>query len=137
MYTHPTALRCRKQAMTLDQGKVYTRREIANKCQMSHTTFYKFLERYKEQGEAGLYDKERVPGIRLNQTPPDVEEAILAFVQELMAQGGSAPNREKAALKSAKPPYTGYLDEMASIPGANALNGLTPCNLHRRKRPGS
>jgi len=41
---------------------------------MSHPTFYKFLERYKEQGEAGLYDKEQ--GIRLNQTPPDVEEAI-------------------------------------------------------------
>lgn len=96
MYTHPTALRCRKQAMKLDQGKIYTRREIASKCQMSHTTFYKFLERYKEQGEVGLYDKERVPGIRPNQTPPDVEEAILAFVQDHPAYG---PKRISAELR--------------------------------------
>lgn len=96
MYTHPTALRCRKQAMELDQRKIYPRREIASKCQMSHTTFYKFLERYKEQGEAGLYDKERVPGIRPNQTPPDVEEAILAFVQDHPAYG---PKRISAELK--------------------------------------
>ena len=80
MYTHPTALRCRKQAMILDQRKIYTRKEIASKCQMSHTTFYKLLDRFKEHGEAGLYDKERVPGIKPNQTPTDVEGAILAFV---------------------------------------------------------
>lgn len=82
MYTHLTALRCRKQAIKLDQQKVHTRRETVEKCHMSHTALYKFLHRYKEQGEAGLYDKERVPGIRPNQTPADVEEAILAFVQQ-------------------------------------------------------
>ncbi|WP_274377218.1 helix-turn-helix domain-containing protein [Desulforamulus putei] len=43
--------------------------------------------RYKEQGEVGLHDKERVPGIRPNQTPPDREEAILAFVQEHPSYG--------------------------------------------------
>ena len=60
MHTHPAALRCcRKQAIKLDQGKVYTRRGIARICHMSHTTLYKFLHRYEEQGEAGLYDKER------------------------------------------------------------------------------
>ncbi|PHJ37698.1 hypothetical protein P378_14335 [Desulforamulus profundi] len=83
--------------MKLDQRKVYTRREIAAKCQMSHTTFYKFLERYKEQGENGLHDKERVPGIRPNQTPPDIEEAILlswllSRNTQLMDPKGSAPN---------------------------------------------
>lgn len=43
MYTHPTALRCRKQAMVLEASKTLNRREVANRCQMSHTTFYKFL----------------------------------------------------------------------------------------------
>ncbi|MCL5780550.1 MAG: helix-turn-helix domain-containing protein [Firmicutes bacterium] len=61
--------------MILDASKIYSRREIASRCQMSHTTFYKFLKRYKEQGEVGLHDKERVPGIRPNQTSPDIEEA--------------------------------------------------------------
>jgi len=87
VHTHPTVMRCRKQAMKLDLRKILNRREIASRCQMSHTTFYKFLKRYKEQGEDGLHDKERVPTIKPNQTPPDVEEAILAFIQDHPAYG--------------------------------------------------
>jgi len=99
VYTHPIALRCRKQAMELSRGKVYTHREIAGKCQMSHTTFYKFLDRFKEHGDAGLHDKERVPGIKPNQTPPDVEEAIMAFVRNYPAYG---PRRISAELRKPK-----------------------------------
>ncbi|SFR18518.1 helix-turn-helix domain-containing protein [Desulfoscipio geothermicus] len=60
MYTHPTVLRCRRQAMILDGRKIYSRRDIARQCQMSYTTFYKLLSRYKEQGEDGLHDKKRI-----------------------------------------------------------------------------
>ncbi len=43
-----------------------------------------------------MHDKERVPGIRPNQTPPDREEAILAFVQEHPSYG---PKRISAELR--------------------------------------
>lgn len=96
MYTHPTVLRCRKQAMVLDARKTLNRREVASRCQMSHTTFYKFLKRYEEQGEDGLHDRERIPTIWPNQTPPDVEEAILDYIQDHPAFG---PKRISAELK--------------------------------------
>lgn len=35
----------------MDQGKVYSRREIAVNDNVSYT-FYRFLERFKEHGEA-------------------------------------------------------------------------------------
>jgi len=82
VYTHPIVLRLRRQAMQLDATKTLSRREIAQRCQMSHTILYKILRRYEEQGDAGLYDKERTPKVWPNQTPADVEESILAFVQE-------------------------------------------------------
>jgi len=119
VYTHPTVLRCRKQAMILDASKIYSRREIASRCQMSHTTFYKFLNRYKEQGENGLHDKERVPGIRPNQTPPDIEEAILAFVQEHPAYG---PKRISAELR--KPENGGIKVGETAVYGVLRRNGL-------------
>jgi transposase len=96
MYTHPTVLRCRKQAMVLDARKTLNRREVASRCQMSHTTFYKFLKRYEEQGEDGLHDRDRIPTIWPNQTPPDVEEAILDYIQNHPAFG---PKRISAELK--------------------------------------
>ncbi|WP_092487479.1 IS481 family transposase [Desulfoscipio geothermicus] len=124
MYTHPTVLRCRRQAMILDSRKIHSRREIASRCQMSHTTFYKFLSRYKEQGEDGLHDKERVPTIRPNQTPPDVEEAILAFVQDHPAYG---PKRISDELRL---PENG-----AILVGETAVYGVLKRNdLNTRKK---
>ncbi|MCF8010873.1 MAG: IS481 family transposase [Clostridiales bacterium] len=97
MYTHPTALRARRQAMKLDnETNNLNRREIAEKCHMSHTTFYKIRKRYEEHGDAGLYDKENRPRIKHNQTPPDIEEIILAYVQDNPAHG---PRRISGELK--------------------------------------
>ncbi|MGQ9497815.1 MAG: helix-turn-helix domain-containing protein [Desulfotomaculales bacterium] len=95
MYTHPTALRCRRQAMQLDARKTVSRREIARQCMISHTTFYKYLHRYQDEGDEGLYDRQPGPRIRPNQTPPDVEEAVLEVAQEYPAYG---PRRISATL---------------------------------------
>jgi len=99
VYTHPTALRCRKQAMQLDATTTLSRREIAERCQISHTTFYKFRRRYEEEGEAGLYDKERTPTVWPNQTPADIEESILEYVQKHPNYG---PRRISNELKKEK-----------------------------------
>ncbi|WP_242826061.1 helix-turn-helix domain-containing protein [Desulfurispora thermophila] len=96
MHTHPTALRCRKQAIELDRTRRFTRSEIALRCQISRTTLYKILHRFEEEGEAGLYDKEKRPGIKPNQTPPDIEEAVLDFVQRYPAYG---PKRISSELR--------------------------------------
>ncbi|MDI6709851.1 MAG: helix-turn-helix domain-containing protein [Bacillota bacterium] len=63
--------------MQLDTRKTISRREIARRCMISHTTFYKYLHRYQDEGDEGLYDRQPGPRIRPNQTPPDVEEAVL------------------------------------------------------------
>lgn len=82
--------------MQHDKRKVLTRREIARQCQMSHATFYKFLKRHQEHGEVGLNDKERAPARWPNQTPPDVEEAILVYIQDHPAYG---PKRISSELR--------------------------------------
>lgn len=86
---------------------------------MSHTTFYKLLKRYQEQGEAGLYDKERVPTVWPNQTPADVEESILAFVQNHPAYG---PKRISAELK--KPENGGIHVGETAVYGVLCRNDL-------------
>lgn len=105
--------------MNLDARKILSRREIAQRCQMSHTTFYKVLKRYEEQGEAGLYDKERVPKIWPNQTPPDVEEAILAYVQKHPTYG---PRRISAELR--KPENGGIKVGETAVYGVLKRNDL-------------
>ncbi len=119
MYTHPIVLRCRRQAIKLDTMKVISRREIAERCQMSHTTLYKVLRRYEEQGDAGLYDKERTPKIWPNQTPPDVEEAILAYVQKHPTYG---PRRISAELR--KPENGGIKVGETAVYGVLKRNDL-------------
>jgi len=70
MYTHPTALRCRKQAKQCDSLGRYSRTEISNQCQMSRTTFYKWRSRFQASaGDPAFFlDRSPVRGVMPNQT---------------------------------------------------------------------
>jgi len=89
MYTHPTALRCRTQGMRLDSLYRYSRTEIADRCQMSRTTFYKWLRRFQEsEGDLiSLQDRSPGRGVMPNQTPLEWELAILDYVRDFPTQG--------------------------------------------------
>lgn len=53
----------------------------------SRTWFYKWFRRYRFYGEEGLWDIERTSPTMPNQTPLDVETAILDFVHRFPANG--------------------------------------------------
>lgn len=54
---------------------------------VSRKTFYKWVNRYREEGFAGLEDRSRRPLTSPNQTPADVEDAIVRLRKELRDGG--------------------------------------------------
>ena len=55
---------------------------------ISRKTGYKWLKRYRAEGDAGLADQSRRPHHHPAQTPPDLEAAVLAVRTEHPAWGG-------------------------------------------------
>ena len=51
--------------------------EICREFGISRPTAYKFLQRYNDEGPAGLHDKPRAPHAHPNSVSPDIEEQIL------------------------------------------------------------
>jgi len=49
-------------------------RETARRLSISRNTVRKWVRRYREEGEAGLYDRPRRPKRSPRRTPPEVEE---------------------------------------------------------------
>ena len=51
--------------------------QLCDRFGISRVTGYKWLERYQEQGLAGLHDRSRRPHASPNRTATSVEEAVL------------------------------------------------------------
>ncbi len=51
--------------------------ELCERFGTSRKTGYKIMARYEERGPEGLRDQSRAPSEHPNQTPPDIEAAIL------------------------------------------------------------
>lgn len=62
--------------------------ELCRRFGVSRKTGYKWLERYKGEGEAGLADRSRRPRRSPNETSKDMVEAILEMRDEHPAWGG-------------------------------------------------
>ena len=61
--------------------------ELCRKHKRSRTWFYRWYPRYRAYGEEGLRDIERTSPVMPNQTPLDIETAILDFVHRFPAYG--------------------------------------------------
>lgn len=61
--------------------------KLCGQFHVSHTTFYKWLNRYLEGGELALANKTRSPGKQPRQIPEEIEKAILDFSQKQPAAG--------------------------------------------------
>jgi len=116
MQTHIIARRVRSQAVRMDQSGFYTRAEIARRCFVSRTTLYKWLARWRVDGERGLEDRPRSRPIMPNQTPLEYELAILDFMRE---HPGFGARRASYHLKAAGVP----VGEMA-VRGVLRRHGL-------------
>lgn len=57
-------------------------RETARRLSLSRNTMRKWVRRYEEEGEAGLYDRSRRPKHSPRRTPPEVEERMLKLRRE-------------------------------------------------------
>ena len=55
---------------------------------VSRKTGYKWLKRWRKQGDAGLRDRSRRPHHNPNQTPPAVEDAVLEVQSSYQTWGG-------------------------------------------------
>jgi transposase len=60
---------------------------LTRQFQVSHTTFYKWLNRFLQGGELALANKSRSPGKQLRQIPEEIEKLILEFSRQHPAAG--------------------------------------------------
>ena len=80
--------------------------------QISRKTAYKWLGRYRREGEAGLQDRSRRPRSSPEQTSPVLEEAVRGVRQEHPAWGG---RKIRARLQ-----HLGW----AAVPAASTITGI-------------
>ena len=60
------------------ESGTYTMTELCTLYQISRKTGYKWLQRYKEEGDKGLTERSRAPHSSPHQTPDTVAEAVIA-----------------------------------------------------------
>jgi len=93
---------------------------------ISRPTGYTVLRRYAELGERGLEERSRAPASHPNQTPAEIEEAVLELRRQHPHWG---PRTLKAKLKQLQPQV--YWPAASTIGMMLDREGLTQ---HRRKR---
>lgn len=72
----------RRELMELASRPGANRRELAKRWGIAPKTLYKWLDRYKEQGEAGLADRSRRPDSSPKRLASDLEQQVLALQRE-------------------------------------------------------
>lgn len=90
-------------------------RELCRRFQISPKTAYKWLARFRVQGEQGLTDRSRRPTRSPERTPDEVEQRILALRQQHPAWGG---RKLRARLLA---------QGVAAVPAASTITAI----LHR------
>lgn len=78
----------------------WTMTELCRAYEISRPTGYELWRRYGNEGEAGLEDRSRAPARHPNQTPPAIEEQVLALRRAHMRWG---PRKLKACLERKRP----------------------------------
>ena len=82
--------------------------EISRTFGVSRKTVYKWLARYRAEGEPGLADRSRRPQHRPHQTAPEIEAAVVALRQQHPCWGGRKLKRrlEDSGLSGVPAPST-------------------------------
>lgn len=74
--------------------------QLCRQFNITRRTGYKWIERYKNEGTAGLKDKSRAPLKQTNATPPDIVDQILAVKHKYPCWG---PKKVKGHLEIEQP----------------------------------
>ncbi len=83
-----TPMSQKKEFINLAVGEDANISRLCRYFQVSRKTAYKWLSRYRREGEAGLGDRSRRPRSSPGATPPILEEAVVCLRQERPAWGG-------------------------------------------------
>lgn len=83
-----TAMSRRKEFVHLARGEAVNMTRLCSRFGISRKTGYKWLERFLQQGEAGLTDMSRRPRTSPNTTPAAVQQAVLELREAHPAWGG-------------------------------------------------
>ena len=113
-----------KFVLRAEEGEAMT--ALCREFGISRTTGYKYLERYRQEGPKGLYDRSSAPRRRPHKTAPDVEQAIV----DLREKYGWGPRKLRKVLSRKEPGVK--LPALSTIAAILKRRGLIE---PRRKRP--
>jgi transposase InsO family protein len=112
------------------EGGLHTMTELCEIYHIARETGYYWLRRYRQGGLAALEDRNRAPQQHPNQTPEEIEEAVLELRRAHMSWG---PRKLKRVLERREPergwPATSTIGEML------AREGLVIARKKRRRAP--
>ena len=114
----------RKQFVAEYESEQWTMTELCRLYGITRPTGYGVLQRYAEQGEAGLEERSRAPRWHPNQTAPEIEEQVLELRREHMRWG---PRTLRARLQRLHPEV--------SWPAASTIGSLLEGEGLTRHRP--
>jgi hypothetical protein len=110
-------------AVEYESGE-WTMAELCRHFGIARKTGYKIVERWQQQGTDGLKDLSRAPLHHPNQTPADVEAAVLALRHAHMSWG---PRKLRARLEAQHPeqawPAASTIGALPGAPGWRTRGG--------------
>ncbi|MEJ2353689.1 MAG: IS481 family transposase [Anaerolineales bacterium] len=128
-----------KETTPMSQRKAFIKAAIQPDCNMtqlclayeiSRKTGYKWLGRYRQDGEAGLRDRSRRPKHSPEQTPPEVEAEVLALRRKHPAWGGRKLHVRLKALGHAHVPSPSTITRILQRHGC-----IDPAESEKRQHP--
>src|SRR5687767_9127753 len=94
-----TIVDLREEMVLLWLSERYTAEEVVSRFDSTRPTLYKWTERYRAQGRAGLEDRSRAPKSCPHKTPVEMERMILAAKKKL----GWGPKKLIEVLRTRSP----------------------------------
>lgn len=107
---------------------VLTLSELADQYGISRKTAYKWLDRFKDEGEAGLTERPHAPHDIPNRTPPDLERLIVDLRRQHRTWG---PKKLLAFLE--KHPRAAFLPSRSTVAEILKRHDLVPTKVRRRR----
>ena len=125
-----TCPRSRKLLVERIESKSWSLRAAAEAAGVSERTAYRWLKRWREEGEAGLRDRSSAPKSIPHRTPPDRVEAVVAL-RRLYMTGAEIAELLGMALSTVS-----AVLKRVGLGKRSRLRPLEPPNRYERKRPG-
>jgi transposase InsO family protein len=122
----------RKEFVELALREGVNRRALMRRFEISPTTGYKLLARYRAEGEAGLLERSRRPQRSPRRTPAALEEVVVALRDAHLAWGGRTLRTRLLALGHAGVPAPSTITAIVRRHG-RVVGGLSAPARPRRR----